>query len=51
LATYTNYPSQLSKQSFAQAIEHHEKHLRDLIAQASVLGDDKTHEKRLQILL
>jgi hypothetical protein len=34
-----------------KAKEHREQHLRDLIAQASVLGDDKTHEKRLQILL
>jgi hypothetical protein len=34
-----------------KAKEHHEQHLRDLIAEASVIGNDKTHEKRLQILL
>jgi hypothetical protein len=35
----------------AKAKEHREQHLRDLITEASVTGDDKTHEKRLQILL
>jgi hypothetical protein len=34
-----------------KAKEHREQHLRDLITEASVTGDDKTHEKRLQILL
>jgi hypothetical protein len=35
----------------AKAKEHREQHLRDLITEASVTGDNKTHEKRLQILL